>query len=157
MVMTSLQEIGRPPEGTHPVKDVICRACTHKTGHATARERIVGVVEQLVEIVERRCRLYPSGPIFRNSQGGSVMPSRRTSDSRRRAGRRSSGRLLSARRAPYSYRHAWATHALEEGRLSDWEVAKALGHVTTQMVHLHYDHSRRNTEHLRDIFKRAHE
>jgi integrase len=56
---------------------------------------------------------------------------------------------------PYSYRHAWATNALEEGRLNDWEVAKALGHATTQMVHLHYDKSRRNPEHMREIFRRA--
>lgn len=34
---------------------------------------------------------------------------------------------------PYSYRRAWATHVLEQGRLSDWEAAKALGHITTQI------------------------
>jgi integrase len=56
---------------------------------------------------------------------------------------------------PYAYRHAWATHALENGRLDIYEVAKALGHQTTQMVMLHYDHSRKNADHLRDIFQRA--
>lgn len=128
----------------------------HKTGGKTGKERVIGVVEELVQIVERRCRLYPTGPIFRNSHG-------RKWDAqalfvRFETARRDTRRRKAAIReevVPYSYRHAWATHALEAGKLSDWEVAKALGHVTTQMVHLHYDHSRRNHEHLRDIFRRA--
>lgn len=128
----------------------------HKTGGKTGRERIIGVVEELVGIVERRCRLHPEGPIFRNSHGRRWnaqslfvrFDTARTATTRRAA-------VLREGVVPYSYRHAWATHALEEGRLTDYEVAKALGHVTTQMVHLHYDHSRRNPEHLRDIFRRA--
>src|SRR5262249_28333075 len=64
-------------------------------------------------------------------------------------------KIIREKVTPYAYRHAWATHALESGRLDIYEVAKALGHQTTQMVMLHYDHSRQNAEHLRDIFRRA--
>jgi integrase len=128
----------------------------HKTGGKTGKERVIAVVEELVEIVERRCKLHPTGPIFLNSHG-------RKWDAQALYVRfQTAKRATKVRKAviredvvPYSYRHAWATHALEQGLLSDWEVAKALGHVTTQMVHLHYDHSRRNPDHIRDIFERA--
>lgn len=128
----------------------------HKTGRVTGKDRVIAVVGELVEIVERRCRRFPEGPIFRNSHG------------RRWTNQATFVRFETARNAtkerkavireevvPYSYRHAWATHALEERNLTEWEVAKALGHCTTQMVQLHYDHSGRNPEHIRGIFERA--
>lgn len=128
----------------------------HKTGQVTGKDRVIAVVGELIEIVERRCKRHPEGPIFLNSHG-------RKWDAqalyiRFQTARRATKRREAAIRpevVPYSYRHAWATHALEEDRLTDYEVAKALGHATTQMVQLHYDHSRRNHEHIRGIFKRA--
>jgi integrase len=128
----------------------------HKTGDQTGKKRIIGVVAELVGIVERRCRLHPSGPIFLNSHGRPWDEQAlyvRFQTARRDTKRRK--RVIRQEVVPYSYRHAWATNALEEGRLTDWEVAKALGHATTQMVHLHYDHSRENPEHMREVFRRA--
>ena len=126
-------------------------ATEHKTGRVTGKDRIIGVADELLEIVERLSKIRPEGPIFRNSQG------RRWTISAMyvRFEQARDQKIISKEVVPYSYRHAWATHALENGRLDLYEVAKALGHQTTQMVMLHYDHSRKNAEHLKDIFKRA--
>lgn len=53
------------------------------------------------------------------------------------------GKIIRPEVVPYSYCHAWTTHTLENNRLDVYEVAKALGYQTTQMVMLHYDHSGR--------------
>jgi integrase len=101
--------------------------------------------------VDRLTALHPMGPIFRNSQGRPWT----TAASFVRFEKAREKRVIREKVTPYAYRHAWATHTLESGRLDIYEVAKALGHQTTQMVMLHYDHSRKNAEHLRDIFQRA--
>lgn len=123
----------------------------HKTGRVTGKDRIIGVADELLEIVERLTKLNPEGPIFRNSQGRPWT----ISAMHVRFVQARDEKIIPKVVVPYSYRHAWATHALENGRLDLYEVAKALGHQTTQMVMLHYDHSRKNAEHLKDIFKRA--
>lgn len=123
----------------------------HKTGRVTGKDRLIGVSDDLLEIVERLIKLYPDGPIFKNSQGRPWTISAMFV----RFERAREKKIIRPEVVPYSYRHAWATHALETGRLDLYEVAKALGHQTTQMVMLHYDHSRKNVEHLKDIFKRA--
>ncbi len=123
----------------------------HKTGRATGKDRVIGVCDELYEIVDRLTKKHPTGPIFRNTYGRPWTTSASFV-------RFESARLHQIVRdvvSPYSYRHAWATHALEDKKLDVYEVAKALGHQTTQMVMLHYDHSRKNPEHLRDIFRRA--
>jgi integrase len=123
----------------------------HKTGEATGMDRVIAVVGELIEVVERLCRRHPKGPLFRNTFGRPWTNQAtfvRFSTAKRK-------KVIRAEVVPYSHRHAWATHALEAGNLTEYEVAKALGHQTTQMVMLHYDHSRRNPEHLRGIFERA--
>jgi integrase len=123
----------------------------HKTGGKTNKDRIIGVVGELEEIVLRLCEQYPEGPIFRNTYGEPWT----TGASHMRFKKARKKGIIRAEVIPYSYRHAWATHALESGNLTEYEVAKALGHQTTQMVFLHYDHSRRNSHHLRNIFERS--
>ena len=112
---------------------------------------MIGACDELYEIVDRLTKKHPTGPIFRNTYGRPWTTSASFV-------RFESARLHEIVRdvvSPYSYRYAWATHALEDKKLDVYEVAKALGHQTTQMVMLHYDHSRKNPEHLRDIFRRA--
>jgi len=123
----------------------------HKTGKATGMDRLIGIVGELLETVKRLCKQYPKGRLFRNTCGG---PWNNQATFVRFETARAK-KLIRPEVVPYSYRHAWATHALEAGNLSEYEVAKALGHQTTQMVMLHYDHSRRNSEHLKSIFERA--
>ncbi|QDU29578.1 Tyrosine recombinase XerD [Anatilimnocola aggregata] len=123
----------------------------HKTGRVTGKDRIIGVADDLEKIVHRLSKVNPQGPIFRNSQG---RPWKISTLHVRFEKAREKG-IIRKEVVPYSYRHAWATHALENGRLDLYEVAKALGHQTTQMVMLHYDHSRKNADHLKDIFQRA--
>jgi integrase len=59
----------------------------HKTGRVTGKDRVIGVCDELYEIVDRLTALHPTGPIFRNSQG---RPGRRPLPScgSRRHGRR---------------------------------------------------------------------
>ena len=123
----------------------------HKTGAATGMDRVIAVVGELVAVVKRLCKKYPKGPLFRNTCG---RPWNNQATYVRFETARAK-KVIREEVVPYSYRHAWATHALEAGNLTEYEVAKALGHQTTQMVMLHYDHSRRNPEHLRGIFERA--
>lgn len=123
----------------------------HKTGRVTGKDRMIGITDELMEIVDRLCKLYPEGPIFRNT----CERAWNTQASFVRFEKAREKKVIRAEVTPYAYRHAWATHALENDRLDIYEVAKALGHQTTQMVMLHYDHSRKNVEHLRGIFKRA--
>jgi len=123
----------------------------HKTGRVTGKDRVIGVCGDLHAIVDRLIVKYPTGPIFRNTYGRAWT----TSASFVRFEKAREKRIIRPEVTPYAYRHAWATHALEAGNLTEYEVAKALGHQTTQMVMLHYDHSRRNPEHLRAIFERA--
>ncbi len=123
----------------------------HKTGRVTGKDRLIGVMGELTEIVDRLSGKYPEGPIFRNfygkpwTTGASFMRFQKARDEG----------LIRPEVSPYAYRHAWATNALESGNLDLYEVAKALGHRTTQMVMRHYDHSRENPEHLRKIFERS--
>lgn len=112
---------------------------------------MIGVCDELYEIVDRLTAKHATGPIFRNMYGRPWT----TQASFVRFETARANKLIRKEVTPYAYRHAWATHALENGRLDIYEVAKALGHQTTQMVMLHYDHSRKNAEHLRDIFQRA--
>lgn len=123
----------------------------HKTGKVTGKERIIGVVGELTEIVDRLCAQFPEGPIFRNTYGKPWT----TGASFQRFKKARAKEIIRPEVTPYSYRHAWATNALESGNLTEYEVAKALGHQTTQMVFLHYDHSRRNSHHLLSIFERS--
>jgi integrase len=41
----------------------------HKTGDKTKRDRMIGVVGELEEIVKRLCKQHPEGPIFLNTYG----------------------------------------------------------------------------------------
>jgi integrase len=123
----------------------------HKTGDATGMDRVIGVVGELIDVVERLCKQHSKGRLFRNTCGRPW--NNQATFVRFQTARRK--KLIREEVVPYSYRHAWATHALEAGNLTEYEVAKALGHQTTQMVMLHYDHSRRNPEHLRTIFEKS--
>jgi integrase len=123
----------------------------HKTGRVTGRDRVIGICDELYEIVDRLTAKHSVGPLFRNSFGRPWT----TSASFVRFEKARRHQIIREEVTPYAYRHAWATQALEDNKLDVYEVAKALGHQTTQMVMLHYDHSRRNPEHLRQIFQRA--
>ena len=123
----------------------------HKTGRVTGKDRVIGIIGELTAIVDRLCRKYPTGPIFRNSFGEPWT----TGASHMRFKKARAKKLIRPVVTPYAYRHAWATHALESGNLDVYEVAKAMGHQTTQMVMLHYDHSRLNPDHIRKIFERS--
>jgi integrase len=117
----------------------------------TGKDRLIGMADELLEVVNRLSKLHPEGPIFRNTFGKKWTIS--AMHVRFEAAREKE--IIRPEVVPYSYRHAWATHALENDRLDVYEVAKALGHRTIQMVTLHYDHSRKNAAHMKDIFQRA--
>ena len=41
----------------------------HKTGRVTGKDRVIGVCDELYEIVDRLTKKHPTGPIFRNTYG----------------------------------------------------------------------------------------
>ena len=102
----------------------------HKAGRVTGEDRLIGVIGELIEIVDRLSKKHPEGPIVRNTSG---KPWTTGASFMRFETAREEG-LIRNEVSPYAYRHAWATHALESGNLDVYEVAKALGHKTTQMV-----------------------
>lgn len=94
----------------------------HTTGRMTGKDRVIGVCDELYESVDRLTALYPTGPIFRNSIGRPWT----TSASYVRFETAREKKIIRKQVTPYAYRHAWGTHALENGRLDIYEVAKAL-------------------------------
>jgi site-specific recombinase XerD len=54
----------------------------------------------------------------------------------------------------YSYRHSFATNALENG-VGVAEVAELLGHRDTKMLMKHYQHLSQKREHMRQAAIRA--
>jgi integrase len=106
--------------------------------HKTARKgkkRYVLLTTELVALCQQQALLYPEGPLFRKVNGKAWTPhalSERFWDLRQRLG-------IEQPITPYSYRHSFATHMLEQGA-PETHVAALLGHCGTTMLHKHYGH-----------------
>lgn len=109
----------------------------HKTAGKTHRPRLIYIpaTGPALEILDRLCKLYPAGPIFRRATGGlwyTGLFCKRIWSLRRRLG-------LPATVRSYGYRHTFATDGLASG-LPDTHVAELLGQTSTKMLHRHYSH-----------------
>ena len=88
---------------------------------------------------------HPTGPLFRGPRGGKPF----TKNGIRCRFRRLRKKLPHLKGViSYTYRHSFATDALENG-VGVAQVAELLGHKDTQMVMQHYQHLREKREHLR--------
>ena len=123
----------------------------HKTRKKTGRPRVIYLTPAMVELTRRLVEKHPTGPLFRGPRGGKPF----TRNSIRCRFRRLREKLPHlAGVIAYTYRHTYATDALENG-VGVAEVAELLGHQGTDMVMRHYQHLREKREHLRQAAIKA--
>jgi integrase len=101
------------------------------------------------DIVEGLIRKFPTGPIFRNSQGRPW-----TEDALRGRFRRLKKKLGMPESCAYSLRHSYAHWALTNGADSHIIVAKLLGHVDGRMFDTRYGHVDKNAQFMIDSVNR---
>jgi integrase len=117
----------------------------HKTKKQTGKPRIVYLTPAMVDLTRRLMAEHPTGPLFRGPRGGKPF----TRNSIRCRFRRLRAKLPQLQGViSYTYRHTYATDALEKG-VGVIEVAELLGHTDAAMVMKHYQHLSEKREHLR--------
>lgn len=122
----------------------------HKTRHKSNRPLVVYLPPCLQTLTSLLIRMYPTGPLFRNSHG---IPWNKDSaaSSILRARERAK---LPASVIAYAYRHTFATQSLLNGS-SLAEVAELLGHSDVRMVGQVYGHLDQHKGHMLEAAKRA--
>ena len=117
----------------------------HKTRLKTGKPIVVYMHPCLATICEILARLHPTGPLFRQDSGAAW-----TKDvAGRKFKRLREKAMISSDAVLYSYRHSFATSALEAGN-SDLVVSKLLGHTDTRMVGRVYGHIDQKNQHMLD-------
>lgn len=120
----------------------------HPTGKG--RKRVVYLNAQTAALLAGLAVEHPEGPILRNADG---RPWTRHATAQRFARLRE--RLgLGAEATAESYRHAFATDALERGEPIA-TVAELMGHRSTAMISKHYSKLRERKDHLREALQRV--
>lgn len=124
----------------------------HKTGAKTGRPRVVFLPPLLVEMSSRLANQWPTGPMFRNTQGKPWK-----SNAVRLRFKRIKKRL--AEKVPsnlclYLYRHTFATDALEQG-LNPMTVAELLGHADASTLSRVYQHLADRHDHMSQAVAQA--
>jgi integrase len=122
----------------------------HKTCKKVAKPRIVYLTPAMVELTRRLMAQHPTGPLFLNTRGDPW--TRNAIRCRFRNLRKKLPHLAGV--ISYTYRHSFATDALENG-VGVAEVAELLGHKGTDMVMKHYQHLREKREHMRQAAIKA--
>jgi integrase len=122
----------------------------HKTQKKTGKPRVVYLTPAMVELTRKLAERHPEGPLFRNSRGKPW--TRNAIRCRFRQLRRKLPNLKGV--VSYTYRHSYATDALEQG-VGVAQVAELLGHTTTDMVMQHYQHLSEKREHLLQAAQQA--
>lgn len=108
------------------------------------RPRIVYMTERAEEIVSRRMREFPQGPLFRNTHGTPWTASAvkcRFARLEKKVGKRYQ---------QYAMRHSWITRMIEAG-VDSHVVAVLAGHSNTAMIDTVYSH----IEHQHDFLLKA--
>jgi integrase len=122
----------------------------HKTRKKTGKPRVVYLTPAMVELTRKLAGRHPDGPLFRNSRGKPW--TRNALRCRFRQLRRKLPHLKGV--VCYTYRHSFVTDALEQG-VGVAQVAKLLGHTSTDMVMQHYQHLAEKREHLLQAARQA--
>jgi integrase len=117
----------------------------HKTGKRTGKPRVVYLTPAMVALTSRLVAEHPEGPLFRGPRGG-----RPFSRNAIRCRFRNLRKKLPHRKGvvAYTYRHSYATDALERG-VGLAEVAELLSHTGTEKLMRHYQHLGQRRAHLR--------
>jgi integrase len=121
-----------------------------KTTGRTGRNRIILLTERAAELFRELATQYPEGPLLRNRRGN---PWTRNATACRFARLRKKlgmGREATAE----SFRHGWATDALERGETTA-TVAALMGHRSTKMVESIYSKLHQRIDYLREAADRV--
>jgi integrase len=121
----------------------------HKTRKKTGKPRVGYLTPSMVDLTRELLAEHPEGPLFRNSQG------KPWSGNAIRCRFRNLRRKLGLKGVvAYTYRHSYATDALEKG-VGVAQVAELLGHTNADMLMQHYQHLSEKREHLRQAAVQA--
>jgi len=129
----------------------------------TVERRVIPLTDDVFAICCRLAVKYPTGPLFRNSNGEpwtryDIKSWFKRLDGSRAAGRgtkRPSKKLkLDCRIKAASIRHTWATEALERG-VDPITVATIMGHKDLTMLMKVYQHLKKKDAHLRNALHQA--
>lgn len=123
----------------------------HKTARKTGKPRVVYLTPGMHELSRVLVGRHPTGPLFRSRRTG--RPFSRNAVRIRFMRLREKHPELAGVTA-YTYRHSFATDALERG-VGIAQVAELLGHTSTDMVMRHYSKLSQRVQHLRDMAARA--
>lgn len=104
-----------------------------KTTRRTGKNRVIQMTPRLAEVVARLVASYPTGPLFRNSDGN---PWTRNAVRCRFRRRRATLGPLQA----YGFRHLYGTDALVRNNVPVAVVAELMGHGDLKMLSEHYGH-----------------
>jgi integrase len=117
----------------------------HKTGKRTGKPRVVYLSPGMVELTRKLILKHPAGPLFRGPRG-----SRPFSPNGIRCRFRNLRRKLPHLKGviSYTYRHTYATSALENG-IPPATVAELLGHSDLTMLAKYYAHMSEKKDHLK--------
>ncbi|MCY2964013.1 MAG: tyrosine-type recombinase/integrase, partial [Planctomycetota bacterium] len=124
----------------------------HKTGSKTGRARVIYLTPTAWEITERLLTQHPEGKLCRNRHGKAW-----TTDAIRNRFRRlrdTLGDKLPADLCAYSFRHTYATDALERG-VDPVTLAELMGHRDATMVSRVYQHLNQRLDHMQAAARKA--
>ena len=119
----------------------------HKT-KKKGKQRILRFGPQAWSILCRQRDKYKEGYLFRNSNGlpfNAQTLAVKVSRACKRAG---------VKLTAYHFRHTWATRMLSKGR-SETQVANAMGHSGTRMIHLSYSHVGNNAALMQELMEES--
>lgn len=119
----------------------------HKT-KKKGKQRILRFGTQAWSILCRQRDKYQTGYLFRNSNGVPFNAQTLAVKVGRACER--AGVKLTA----YHFRHTWATRMLSKGR-SETQVANAMGHSGTRMIHLSYSHVGNNAALMQELMEES--
>lgn len=147
-LLTALWECGCRPqevraiEARHfdPTRGVLI--FERKLSKGGKRQRLIYLTPNVRRIIERRAGEFPTGPIFRNSNGKPW--TKNSLNCRFRYLTKKLGFPVHA----YAFRHGFATARLKSG-VDSTTVAGLLGHSTTRMLETVYQHVDADDEYMR--------